>query len=326
MRWLALGAASVVLFTFGFACGGSTSTQVKAALPLARGYHQMFSTTEGVLLFGGETAGPRLGGYVLGDVWIYKVGQGWTAKAGIGHKYGFVDGYDTKSHQLLSLVDSQEKFERITETRLYDQGSDKWSQQSSDGRPDIANGSMMAYDAESDRMIVFTGETWAYTVSTNTWQKMHPAKSPDFGNWGGFIYDERSDRILYLGGDKPAALSDVWKYDYNRDTWSEVNTPSGPDPRVYPGLAYDSRTGLIYLFGGAVGGEDPLGDTWAYDPTTNLWSELHPTRSPSSRSWHAMAYDVTSGKVVLFGGGHNRGAFKNETWIYDPVANNWAQG
>ena len=51
------------------------------------------------------------------------------------------------------------------------------------------------------------------------------------------------------------------------------------------------------------------------------WTEITPANSPSARLNHAMAYDSTRGKVVLFGGYDGSGRV-NDTWEYDGV--NWA--
>ncbi len=46
------------------------------------------------------------------------------------------------------------------------------------------------------------------------------------------------------------------------------------------------------------------------------WTQLFPTTSPSARSYVAMAYDVVSQKVVLFGGFGDAG-YLNDTWTFD---------
>ena len=56
-----------------------------------------------------------------------------------------------------------------------------------------------------------------------------------------------------------------------------------------------------------------------------VWSDAAPQGSaPSARRGHGMAYDPTSGKVVLFGGWDGSSVL-NDTWTYDPVGNTWTE-
>ena len=66
----------------------------------------------------------------------------------------------------------------------------------------------LAYDAESDRFIMFGGqsghyeletsfhaETWAYDVTANKWTQMKPASAPSKRSDYGLAYDSISDRV-----------------------------------------------------------------------------------------------------------------------------------
>ena len=68
----------------------------------------------------------------------------------------------------------------------------------------------MAYDAESDRVILFggdsrpiqfhQGDTWAYDLDTNSWTDMNPATSPAERALPAMAYDPQSDRVILFGG------------------------------------------------------------------------------------------------------------------------------
>jgi N-acetylneuraminic acid mutarotase len=97
-----------------------------------------------------------------------------------------------------------------------------------------------------------------------------------------------------------------------------------PAPRSSPGLFYDPALGAVILFGGDTD-TSSYGDTWAYDPESNQWSELAPDGEvPEGRSMFALAYDSTREQAVLFGGGGMSEAF-DDTWAYDPAANLWRE-
>lgn len=59
-----------------------------------------------------------------------------------------------------------------------------------------------------------------------------------------------------------------------------------------------------------------LGDTWEWDGSN--WTLVVPALSPSARSHHAMVFDSTRGKAVLFGGLISlAGAALDDTWEWD---------
>lgn len=115
----------------------------------------------------------------------------------------------------------------------------------------------------------------------------------------------------------------------------------------------------MIVFGGTSTNTD-FEDTWAYDPAANLWTEMKPEGSrPAGRIFHAMAYDSSSGRVVLFGGTTGDRASERDveaapsdggaellaydltprlladdndtvtnfgdTWTYDPATNEWTE-
>jgi len=87
-------------------------------------------------------------------------------------------------------------------------------------------------------------------------------------------------------------------------------------------MVYDSAGKKVIMFGGAGGAGN---DTWAYDPTANSWTELHPAGDlPSARCAYSMVYDSAHGRVILFGG-HHGDATLDDTWSYDPASNTWTE-
>ena len=335
-------AALLVAVALTMACSTSSQplTSTEAKSPPARGYHNLISLgpSPGVLLFGGDTAPPRVG-HVLGDVWQWRSDQGWTEKTGIGQKDGYAF-YERNAQRVVVLVfetggpcgapgtssvcSTPRAFAPLLENWTYYPAKDSWTQRDTDQRPDFQNGSAAAFDTESGRLIVFGGETWAYDPAVNSWAKMAPKRQPDFGAYAVLAYAAKQDRVILLGGEDRGDLSDIWMYDFNHDTWTEAHATPGPTARMYATAAYDARANRLILFGG-LGSGGALSDTWSYDLNTNAWLELKPKTSPSGRARHAMAYESETGNVVMFGGGDDPFHFKNDTWIYDPATNNWSE-
>src|SRR5262245_44328783 len=81
--------------------------------------------------------------------------------------------------------------------------------------------------------------------------------------------------------------------------WRQVAAATRPSARLSAALAYDAERGRTLLFGG-VGGPFPAGlsDTWEWDGAN--WTQLA-FGGPPARYEHAMVYDGTHRRVVVFG-------------------------
>ena len=193
----------------------------------------------------------------------------------------------------------------------------------------------MAYDAESDRVILFGGcsrtecpsdETWAYDFNTNRWTNLNPAKAPSPRSNHAMAYDSHSDRVILFGGCfvTRCPSDETWAYDFNTNTWTKMSPVVRPNGRYEHAMAYDSQSDRTILFGGGLAGGSPNDETWAYDFSADRWTNTNPSRAPSARRDHALAYDSQSDRVVMFGG-QTGGGVTDETWAYDLGANVWTK-
>lgn len=100
-----------------------------------------------------------------------------------------------------------------------------------------------------------------------------------------------------------------------------------PSPRMSHAMAYNARAGAVVLFGGVfMTDEDILdyGDTWSFNTTTSRWTDLAPAGAvPPARDSHAMAYDLDTEQIILFGGVNGYGEWLDDTWSYDAATNSW---
>ncbi len=187
----------------------------------------------------------------------------------------------------------------------------------------------MAYDSESDRVVLFGGnlgqlvgpvgrDTWSYDPTTNRWTQMNPSIRPTARCTHDMAYDTESDRIILYGGLDASFAGDntTWAYDFNTDTWTEQ--APGPPAREGSDMAYDAESDRVILFGGELGPERRFNDTWAYDFNTDSWTEMKPSISPPAQYYHTMTYDVESDRVLLW-----RGGFDDSMWAYDFNTNTW---
>ena len=188
----------------------------------------------------------------------------------------------------------------------------------------------VAYDAESDRIILYGGnvggpldDTWSYDLNRRTWTNLMPAIKPPALTTHAMAYDTGSDRVILFGGVKVVGgtfveEAETWAYDYNTNAWTDMKPSVQPGPRHGHGMAYDEVSDRIIVMGGLIGSGSsavPYQDTWAYNFTANEWAELTPAVNPRV-AHHALAYDAESDRIVHFGGQVGATVLGDATWAY----------
>ncbi len=144
----------------------------------------------------------------------------------------------------------------------------------------------------------------------------------------GFVYDPVSERVMMFGGgnddDALAPYSDTWVLDAGAAEWTQLVLEPSPVRRHSTVMVYDSADEVIILFGGH-NGTAWASDTWVFDCNTEVWTEVTPTESPHSRGSHAMVYDSTNERVLMFSGYSDEGPVIADTWAYDYNTNTWEE-
>lgn len=237
----------------------------------------------------------------------------------------------------------------VGDTWAYDFNNNYWEQLSAG--PLRRFGARMAYDSESDKVILFGGsdldfvsgsqgdqsvsynETWVYDLNTDTWTNMQPDLSPP-GRWyQPMAYNSTADLVILWGGTdyagNPADDGTVWAYDYNTNTWEEFSPSEGPNPepgREGAGMVYDQESDKLILYGGDAFGSE----TWAYDIEDNSWTLMDDANSPAGAlnlSFFAFVYDDDLDLVYLSGGNlcDKVCDFQEGLWSYDFNSNTWTE-
>jgi hypothetical protein len=139
----------------------------------------------------------------------------------------------------------------------------------------------------------------------------------------GFV-DSCNNTVPGCYSDNSGSLTAIFQLNQYVPDWVEPTLSSAPSARIVAAITYDSATHSTLLFGGSsafVPGVS-YGDTWMW---RDGWTQLSPAASPPARGAAGMAYDPTTGTVVLFGGSDNanNGAVFGDTWTWDGVT--WTQ-
>ena len=350
---------SLLLVSFLLFFTVSTSTQVNAANPQGKFWHTMAydSINDVIVVYGGSPQSAYA--YWGFETWTYDYNNNeWTKMNPSEHPYGGVSSqlvYDSESEKMVQFGGHNKEDYSSNETWIYDYIPNTWTPAAPNNVPRLRAGHTMAYDSESDVVIMFGGglepdynpyggrivynDTWAYDLNTDTWTNMTPAVSPLGRIAAEMAYDSESDRVIMFGGhhspDKSAFLdptgqvyqTGTWAYDFNSNTWENVTDElANPNPRVGHAMAYDSESDAVILFGGhthlnTAGMQD---ETWMYDYNEKMWTHLSTTEG-LERSDHEMAYDSESDLIILFGGFVAASAhdYLAETWVYDNNTETW---
>jgi len=147
-----------------------------------------------------------------------------------------------------------------------------------------------------------------------------PVSGPSPGrSYAAMAHDSVRRRMVLFGGRAGSAIhADTWEYD---GTWTLRTPTTSPPLRWYHAMSYDSTRGVTVLFGGYGGGNrgSELGDIWEWDGT-NWTQRTPPDPRPPNRASHALAYDSSRLRTVLFGGENINSPGLNDTWEWDGSA------
>jgi uncharacterized repeat protein (TIGR01451 family) len=146
-----------------------------------------------------------------------------------------------------------------------------------------------------------------------------------------WINDTLPDGVTFITSSAEGNRVDNYNWTFNNvpanlPTWKGPYMPSNRPPLLYQhDMTYDSNNNRVVLFGGhneATGNR--IDETWEYTTSSHTWNgPFTQNPKPSPREDHAMAYDSTNNKVILFGGWGGTGYGEDDTWEYDAATHTW---
>ena len=307
---------------------GNSLQLLLSPMPALSGHGLAYDASAGkVILFGGFGSG----GY-LNNTWVYAYATNtWTNRNSTNpppaRAYHALT-YDASTGRVV-LFGGLNGGGYLDDTWAYDYATNSWANRNPSYHPPARREHALAYDASTGRVVLFGGynsgnlnDTWAYHYASNSWTNRSPANPPPARYGHALAYDSAANKVVLFGGYHSGYLNDTWAYDYSTNTWTNRNPANPPPVRSGQALAYDASAGRVMLFGGYNNSSSYLNDTWMYTYTTNTWANRNPTIPPPARCMHALAYDASVGRVVLFGGLDING-YLNDTWAYDYIINSW---
>lgn len=315
--------------------------------PIARMYHSLVydDNAECLVLFPGFVKHGWSIDLITNDLWTFDLMRDeWTYKGlcfsdtEITRQGLTTITYDTESDKYIT-------FDRDGRTLSFDLEDGKWTEMHPETSPIARCGQGLAYDAESDRVIMYGGfgckavkdpvysDTWAYDYNINSWTEMNPAIDPSERMYFAMTYDLGNDKIVLWGGRKLEPITDnkIWAYDYNEDSWVSYAVEKGPSkPLAYPSMIYREKYNDVLIFGGGDLETPFVGKTtntlWSFSLKKNKWKDISPDERPPKLANQALAYDKLNNRAILFGGELNSlytSKVSSETWIYYSSKKKW---
>ncbi|WP_298903024.1 kelch repeat-containing protein [uncultured Psychroserpens sp.] len=212
---------------------------------------------------------------------------------------------------------------RLNDLWAYD--GKNWNQIETPTSPEPRSGHTMVYNSENQSLILFGGKNDNQELLNDTWEWKNKKwtqlkiKGPPKRQSHSMTYHSTDHGIYIFGGSniEKASLNDTWVLKHNM--WTQLNFITDPPPRLQHKTAYDASQNKIVLFGGFNRTENEkhvYGDTWELDKTG--WT-LKSNTKELARDHHALVYNHTIEKVILFGGYNN--GYYGDTQIWN--GRNW---
>lgn len=191
-------------------------------------------------------------------------------------------------------------------------------------------------DERNGRLLVFGGrdgtgasmnDLWSYDLAGGIWSPVDAVgPSPRFGVAAAPLPDG-SGFLLFAGEDGATFFADLWSFDYDSDTWTLLanGAEPGPSPRYGFGGAFDAAGRFIVSHGFTFEGR--FDDTWAFDRTTNTWSNITPETRPLPRCLHEVVAVGDGSQIVLYAGcssGYGP-CPQGDVWTFDTNTGLWSQ-
>jgi len=314
-----VSSASLVLQAACGGDGGDETTGPGGQTPSARSGHAMVydEARRVVLLFGGS--GPS----TLGDLWSWD-GTRWMrlSTTGPSARDDAVLVYDA-ARQRTVLFGGRSGQTLLNDTWEWDGAV--WLRKTGPG-PEARLHAVGAFDAQRSVVRIYGGVGTDDVPRTDTWEwngtAWTRASTSGPANRGSnhMAYDRGRQRTMALLFQRTPPNADQT---YPTDLWEWTGTAwtavAGAGPAfspIQPMVGLGASGGLLLFDGGVLQG---TASTW-------LWQNAQWTRAgtggPSIRNGHAMAYDLTRNRVVLFGG-FRPGQDFADTWEWNGTS--WGQ-
>lgn len=172
------------------------------------------------------------------------------------------------------------------------------------------------------------GDLWSFDIKSNGWSPVETdGPSARFGV-AAAITPDGSGFLLFGGETVDVFFNDIWAFDFESQSWTLLDdgANSAPSPRY--GLGGDFDAGGRFVISHGFTFEGRFDDTWAFDPSQNVWSNVTPLESrPLPRCLHEV-HSIDKGERLLLYAGCSSGygpCPQGDLWVFEVASNTWTQ-
>ena len=239
----------------------------------------------------------------------------------------------TGSFNRLVLFGGRSAGAAFKDTWIYDLAANAWHQVTSSIAPDARYGAGAAYDAASQRVLIFGGQAgtkffndvWSFDVVSEQWGQIKTAGiAPAARSGTAAAIDPELHQLIISHGAAAAGLTDdTWTLDLGTKVWQNILPGTRPTARSQQAATFDELHHRFILFGGLDASNRILNEQWSLDPVLIVWRQFGTIAAgnPAPRSGTTLVYDPGTFIIYLFGG-KTIGGVNNEVWSLDP-GNHW---
>ncbi len=237
------------------------------------------SGTNEIIMYGGGEAT---------DTWSFNCNSQTWSQVGTdinpGVHYSHAMSYDPTENAVFLFGGFTTGGIEQNDTWRFDCTTREWSELFPDTSPIPRYGHVMVFDESINRTVLTAGntatqghqdDTWYYNGTANAWIQIDTTGNPYKLKWPSMTYDVRDQKCIVFGGQVgDYAVDATWVYDAQSTTWTHKYPDSSPPKRINSGLAFDAGNGVVIMYGGVELDVGMFGDVWAYNYSTNVWTEL----------------------------------------------------
>lgn len=232
-----------------------------------------------------------------GETWTYDFkAQNWEKRnpekspcARAGHK----TAYDSESDRIILFGGFGGKSVNdpvYNDTWSYDYNTDTWTLMKPENPPGIRMYHVMAYDSESDRVILWGGRVlenvvdnfiWAYDYNSNAWEKHKTVNGPESAlTYSAMASHSPTGKMILYGGAtlissfEGKVMNQTWSYHFKTNKWELIKTELTPPAIRAHTMAYNSKEDKFVIFGGEIEqpySNKPINEAWVFDPVNKKW-------------------------------------------------------
>jgi N-acetylneuraminic acid mutarotase len=270
------------------------------------------SARQRVLFFGG------LGSADSGETWAWDgAANHWQllTSSGPSPRYGAAMAYDSVHDRfvLFGGTVSSASGVALADTWKFDPSSNTWSLVSSTSAPPGRTAHALAFDPESERVVLFGGtgsssaglaDVWLFDGGSDDWSALQTEGNLSQRAGHALVFDPYRHALLAIGGldYSSSGIStrqhiDLWtlKLAENPPRWTKVDQAIGP-LKLRAAMAYDSARNRLVAMSDA---NLTDGKTWEIDTASGTWSP--PIAGGSVQRDAPFVYDSVRSRVVAVG-------------------------